>query len=83
MQRIIEQISDIIEFNGCTFDEINQERDTFAMRIEEGLKKMNEYGAFTIYDINEVKAEAYKMLSMRYCASYQRIKYSLIEKFEF
>lgn len=84
MENIKKQIVDIINFDSAmSFEDLNNLHDITIKRINEGLRKMKESGAFTSEEINAIKDYSFALCNNRYVSMHDYIKMKIRKHFEF
>lgn len=83
MEKIKNQVAEIVVFTGKSFEDIDQEYNEIGRRIDEGIERMKEAKVFSSSEIEEVRKYAINMINNRYDAAYSDIRGSIRSNFEF
>lgn len=69
MDKIKEQVSNLVVFNATELDDLNNEYSKIAERIEEGISKMNNSHLYSEKEVKEIQSLATGTLNVRYKAA--------------
>ena len=83
MEKIRNQINDIITYNCDDFNSLTARYDALGNRIDEGIMKMKEAGVFTDAEIQEISTFAHNLRRDRYIEAKKALIESMRDAFEF
>lgn len=83
MEKIKEQINNIVKYEGSDLESLKNEYQELGLRINEGLSKMKTATVFTEAEVKEVGEYARQLLVARFEDARQAIVNSLRDSFEF